>query len=211
MGNAVTTNCFCPPYSSSSAAVKLIMYGGATRMLSGRHLAGEIMFEFPDHMVCHAGSFFIGQPIPSLAIDDELIKGHTYFLLPLDCITNNVLSTSSLAALGSHRPGGAPVRFSDCPFEYLKGSNGRVLIKVMPEFITRLISGENREAEGGGGGSPENNFLCSTPELQKHYNQLVGPKDQVWSPKLETISEYKIRFSPCRFIGLEWKQKEVDC
>ncbi|KAH6765932.1 hypothetical protein C2S52_016915 [Perilla frutescens var. hirtella] len=204
MGNAVTTSCLCPRYSSSAAAVKLILHGGGTRILTGKHLAGEIMFEFPEHMVCHAASFFIGHPIPSLAIDDDLINGQTYFLLPLDCVTHNVLSTSSLAALASQRA--APVRFKDCPFEYIRGSNGRVLIKVMPEFIESLIGGGSPESSS----SSSNSFLCSTPELQKHYNELVGPRDQIWSPKLETISEYKIRFSPCRFIGLEWKQKEVE-
>ncbi|XP_057787759.1 uncharacterized protein LOC131004996 [Salvia miltiorrhiza] len=205
MGNA----CFCPP----SAAVKLIGGGGGggTRILTGRkHLAGEIMFEFPEHMVCDAASFFIGHPIPSLAIDDHLVPGRTYFLLPLDCITSNVLSTSSLAALASHCRPGSPVRFKDCPFEYLKGSDGRVLIKVMPEFIARLIAGESKVDGDGDGGASPSSVLCSTPELQKHYSQLVGPRDQLWSPKLETISEYKIRFSPCRFIGLEWKQKEVE-
>ncbi|KAL0435335.1 UNVERIFIED_CONTAM: hypothetical protein Sradi_0241400 [Sesamum radiatum] len=113
---------------------------------------------------------------------------------------------------------GGPVSFKECPFEYLRGSDGRVVIRVVPEFITRLISrnddhddDDNKEniiSDGCGNGG--NRFLCSTPELQKHYNQLVGCRDQNWSPKLETISEYKIRFSPCRFIGLEWKQKEVE-
>lgn len=47
-------------------------------------------------------------------------------------------------------------------------------------------------------------------EWPQHIN-YKGRSDQVWSPKLETISEHKnntTRFSPCRFIGLEWKQKE---
>ncbi|KAI3450030.1 hypothetical protein Pfo_006695 [Paulownia fortunei] len=213
MGNAIITPCFRPDYSPASSAVKLISYGGATRILTGKHLAGEIMFEFPDRMVCHADSFFIGHPIPSLAIDDELIKGQTYFLLPLDCFTHNVISASSLAALGSgpNNIRGAPCSFKGCPFEYMRGSNGRVLIKVMPEFITRLISRDNKEIINGDESvNVSNSLLCSTPELQKHYNQLVGSKDQVWSPKLETISEYKIRFSPCRFMGLEWKQKEIE-
>ncbi|KAL1555203.1 hypothetical protein AAHA92_15673 [Salvia divinorum] len=197
MGNA----CFGPP----SAAVKLILHGGGTRILAGhKYLAGEIMFEFPEHMICHAGSFYIGHPIPSLAISDELVPGETYFLIPLDCVTNNVLSTSSVASLA--RPG-TPVKFKDCPFEYLKGANGRVLIKVMPKFIERLIAGESDQEAGAAAGG---GYLCSTPELQKHYSQLVGPRDQLWSPKLDTISEHKLRFSPCRFIGLEWKQKEVE-
>ncbi|XWS73660.1 hypothetical protein CRYUN_Cryun02cG0147800 [Craigia yunnanensis] len=162
------------------------------------------MFEFPDKMVCHADSFFIGHPIPALAIDDDLMPGQTYFVLPLDRFACNVLSASSLAALNSS-PKPAPINFGQCPFEYVKGSNGRVLIKVVPEFITRLINHRSKEE---GIGSSGNSFLCSTPELKKHYDMLVGSKEQVWSPKLETISEYKIRFSPCRFIGLEWKQKE---
>lgn len=80
------------------------------------------------------------------------------------------------------------------------------MIKVMPEFITKLIT-TGKEGECS---SPSNGFLCSTPELQKHYEQLVGSKGQVWSPKLETISEYKLRYSPCRFIGLEWRKKEEE-
>ncbi|XVF19407.1 hypothetical protein REPUB_Repub11eG0107800 [Reevesia pubescens] len=173
----------------------------------GKHVAGEVMFEFPDRMVCHADSFFIGHPIPALAIDDDLMPGQTYFVLPLDRFACNVLSASSLAALNSTPKSAAPINFArQCPFEYVKGSNGRVLIKVMPEFITSLIINHRSKEEGS---SPAgNSFLCSTPELKKHYDMLVGSKEQVWLPKLETISEYKTRFSPCRFIGLEWKQKE---
>ncbi|XP_051142227.1 uncharacterized protein LOC127259124 [Andrographis paniculata] len=206
MGNALVIDpsaCF-----RRASTVKLIAYGGDTRIITGRHLAGEIMFEFPDRMICHADSFFIGRPIPSLAIADELLAGETYFLLPLDSFGGGggVLSTSGLAALGSdpikNRVGPPTSAFKECPFEYTKGSDGRILIKVAPAFIERLI-GRNNSGGGGDGG-----FLCSTPELQKHYNQLVGSRDQMWSPGLETISEYKIRVSPCRYLGLQWKQKE---
>lgn len=202
MGNAVSPCCQTNPNSSSS--VKLIFHEGATRILNGKHVAGEVMFEFPEKMVCHADSFFIGHPVPALGIDDELMSGQTYFVLPIDCFGCNVLTASSLAALGSN-PNKSPINFGDCPFEYIKGENGRVSIKVLPEFITRLIT---RGKDVIGSSSPSNSILCSTPELQKHYQQLVGSKEQVWSPKLETISEHKIRYSPCRFIGLEWKQKE---
>ncbi|CAA3030049.1 Hypothetical predicted protein [Olea europaea subsp. europaea] len=115
---------------------------------------------------------------------------------------------STLAALGN-RQKGARVSFEGCPFEYLKGSNGRVSIRVLPEFLTKIFTGGNENGGEDSDGQARGSFLCSTPELKKHYNQLVGSKDQVWSPKLETISEYKIRYSPCRFIGLEWKQKEA--
>ncbi|XP_028798562.1 uncharacterized protein LOC114759057 [Neltuma alba] len=221
MGNAMLIPCFHPNpnSSSSSSSVKLVFWEGTTRTLTGKkHIAGEIMFQFPEMMVCHADSFFIGQPIPALSIDDELMLGQTYFVLPIDRFGCGVLSAASLAALGSC-PSRSPIKFGQCPFEYLKGSNGRALIKVKPEFITRLIvegdqskddkeiiiTGENNNSNDN---SPSKSFLCSTPELQKHYEQLVRSKDQVWSPKLETISEHKIRFSPCRFIGLEWKEKE---
>ncbi|XP_020231053.1 uncharacterized protein LOC109811668 [Cajanus cajan] len=205
MGNAVVTSCFQPKNSSlsSSLSSKLIFWDGTMRSLTGKNIAGEIMFEFPDKVVCHADSFFIGHPIPALALDDELMPGEDYFVLPIDSFTCKTLSVSSLLSLGSH-PNKATIKVGECPFEYLKGSNGRVLIKVMPEFITRLIT------RGKGPCCPDsnNNFLCSTPELKKHYQMLVKSKDQVWSPKLETISEHKVRFSPCRFIGLEWKEKE---
>ncbi|CAK9184425.1 unnamed protein product [Ilex paraguariensis] len=200
MGNAMSPCC----QSSKSSLVKLIFWEGTTRILTGKRLAGEIMFEFPDHMVCHADSFFIGHPIPALAIDDELMFGQTYFVLPLDSFSCNVLSVSSIAALGSS-PKRAPIDFRECPFEYIKGSNGRVSIKVSPDFMIKLITRGKETLEST---SPSHSFLCSTPELKKHYDQLVGSREQVWSPKLETISEYKIRFSPCRFIGLEWKQQE---
>ncbi|KAE9614863.1 hypothetical protein Lal_00036212 [Lupinus albus] len=210
MGNVITP-CFhhtkTPSSTSSKSTVKLLFWEGTSRSLSGKHIAGDIMFEFPDKMLCHADSFFIGQPIPSLSIDDPLMPGQTYFVIPIDLFPSHTLSPSSLVALGSYANNKSPIKFGECPFEYLKGSNGRVLIKVMPEFFIRLISGGDHEQNNGG--SPgSNSFLCSTPELQKQYEQLVKSKDQLWSPKLETISEYKLRFSPCRFIGLEWKEKE---
>ncbi|KAL4035085.1 hypothetical protein IC575_003759 [Cucumis melo] len=211
MGNAVSPCLISISISlrrHRPSAVKLVFTDGPTKFLVGNHhFAGEIMFQFPDMMVCHAESFFIGHPIPSLSIDDELLVGETYLVLPIDRFASvDVLSTSSLAMIGAGNM--SAEKFSGpCPFEYVRGTNGRVLIKVMPEFIVRLISPaavDGGESGGGGGG-----FLCSTPELKKHYDQLVGStKGQVWSPKLETISEYKIRYSPCRFVGFKLKQKE---
>ncbi|XP_030455370.1 uncharacterized protein LOC115676554 [Syzygium oleosum] len=218
MGNVVSP---CGHHRRSSRSqVELIFWEGATRTLTGKHVAGEIMFEFPDKMVCHADSFFLGRPIPALAIDDDLMPGETYFVLPLDCFPSHgsaMLSASSLAALGSASPRPGPMSFGgDGPFEYIKGKDGRVSIKVVPEFITRLITkgkgidGGNDSSGNNSSVSPCRGTLCSTPELQKQYEQLVGAREQVWSPKLETISEYKIRYSPCRFMGLEWKQKEKE-
>ncbi|KAF2291962.1 hypothetical protein GH714_042304 [Hevea brasiliensis] len=156
------------------------------------------MFDNPDKIVCHADSFFIGHPLPALDINDELRPGQTYFVFPIDRIScNHVLSAASLAALtSSSSPRPAPINFGEYdPFQYVKGANGRILIKVVPEFIIRLLN-RGKEEENGGSASPGNNngnsFLCSTPELKKHYEQLVGSREQTWSPKLETISECKI-------------------
>ncbi|KAJ9542891.1 hypothetical protein OSB04_029397 [Centaurea solstitialis] len=170
-----------------------------------RWIAGEIMFDSPESMVCDADSFFIGHRVPVLAIDDELKPGQTYFVLPLDVFSSKTLSASSISGLVSCNTTKlrTPVNFKECPFEYIKGSNGKVLIKVMPEFIARILTRrggyeDDDDDESGNG------YLCSTPELKKQYQQLVGSiKDQNWSPKLETISEVnKIRYSPYRLIGL---------
>ncbi|KAK9125062.1 hypothetical protein Scep_013908 [Stephania cephalantha] len=217
MGNVLISPycCINIPISptSGTGSIKLVFWEGMTKILTGNnHIAGELMFQFPDMMVCHADSFFIGQPVPSLSIDDKLISGETYFVLPIDRFACKLLSASLLSALSS-APKPSPIKFGDCPFQYVKGGNGKVQIKVQPDFIKRLIlmGNEKQSTSTDGiscnGSSPNNNnFLCSTPELQKHYNQLVGSKEQVWSPRLETISERKTRpTSPCGFPRLEWR------
>ncbi|KAF5767847.1 hypothetical protein HanRHA438_Chr14g0640401 [Helianthus annuus] len=210
MGNAMAACCL----ASEVSFVKVIYWDGNIRTLTGkRWIAGEIMIEHPDSMVCDADFFFIGQVIPALTIDDPLKPGKTYFVLPLDIFSSKTLSASSISALVSHTPTRTGrVNFKECPFEYIKGSNGRVLIKVSSEFMERLLTrrgGHDDQENEGSNGEATNGFLCSTPELKKVYQQLVGSKDQTWSPKLETISEHNmIRYSPYRLIGLEGKDKE---
>ncbi|GAU12576.1 hypothetical protein TSUD_131860 [Trifolium subterraneum] len=202
MGNSVVTPCFHPynrklSSSSSSASLlsstsaKLIFWQGTTRLIDGELTAGEILFEFPETMICHADSFFIGHAIPSLSLDDELVPGEAYFVLPIDLFSCKTLSVSSLLSLkSSHNNDNSnksTIKFGEVPFEYLKDSDGKVLIKVMPEFITRLVNGDR------GNDCSKSSFLCSTPELKKHYEMLVKSKDRVWSPKLETILENKVR------------------
>ncbi|CAN0905484.1 hypothetical protein LINGRAHAP2_LOCUS23700 [Linum grandiflorum] len=225
MGNAISPyHCFRP---CSPKLVSLIFWDGTTTTTTTttggdrkKLIAGEIMVENPDKVVCHADSFYIGHPIPALLIHDELLPGQTYFVLPIDQFACKTLTASFLASLAtirsstSNKNAKPAINFGGCqPFQYLKGSNGRVLIKVAPEFMIRLVkSGRSEEEEGNGNGGNngggEGLFLCSTPELKKHYDQLVGCREQTWSPKLETIFECKVRYSPCRFIGLEWKQTE---
>ncbi|KAL6010072.1 hypothetical protein ACLOJK_000503 [Asimina triloba] len=200
MGNALPSCCTL----ASNTRVKLVFFDGTTKMVTGNVLAGQLLFEYPDQIICHADSFYIGHPIPALAIDDELVRGETYFVLPIDPFANQILTTKLVATAMSpttagRSPAAAPLLGSPAaahgqqqPFEYIKGSDGRMLIKLSPEFLMRRIlqsSGEGRDEERKMSNcSP---LLCSTPELQKHYLQLVAPKELLWSPKLESISEHK--------------------
>ncbi|CAL1403643.1 unnamed protein product [Linum trigynum] len=220
MGNVNISPASCFQLCSSPKSVSLIFWDGTTTALTpsrrrrGKLIAGQIMVEHPDKLVCNSESFFLGHPIPALSIHDELLPGQTYLVLPVDLFAcTKVLSASSLAAFtaaaGSPNNNNKTPLVNGCqPLQYLKGSDGGVLIKVAPEFMIRLLVKVGRGEEEVNGGDVSNGFLCSTPELKKHYEQLVGCREQKWSPKVETISEYKVRYSPCRFIGLEWKQKE---
>ncbi|MQL72433.1 hypothetical protein Taro_004777 [Colocasia esculenta] len=208
-------NSFSPCISSPVDMVLLVFWGGATRLLCESQHAGQLMFEFPDHLVCRADSFYIGQPVPALSADDDLHPGNTYFVIPVKRLPSRVLTLASLSTL-SAGPRRSPIDFGGrCPFQYGNGADGRKLIKVVPEFIRRIISeGSSRRcsgsrSDGGSGGgcgqAGSSKALCTTPELQRHYAQLVGAaKGQQWSPKLETISERKAaRLPPNRGLGLD--------
>ncbi|RWR76965.1 hypothetical protein CKAN_00543200 [Cinnamomum micranthum f. kanehirae] len=200
MGNALTS-CFT---ISSKSSVKIVFWKGTTNILTGKHSAGEIMSQFPDSIVCHADSFYIGHPIHTLSIEDELLKDKTYFILPVDRFANRVLSTAMISSLASSHDR-KHVKFTDQPFKYVKGSDGQMMIKVLPEFMMKIILGGDEEEC-----NRESSPICSTPELQKHYDQMVGSKEQMWSPKLETILEYKARMSPCGLLGLEWRSGKME-
>ncbi|KAG7022127.1 hypothetical protein SDJN02_15856, partial [Cucurbita argyrosperma subsp. argyrosperma] len=137
----------------SSSAVNLIFSNGVTKSLTGNHhIAGEIMFQFPDMMICHADSFFIGHPIPSLAIDDQLLAGR------------KPISFSGLTYFASFVGVYQRRRSHQLEREMLNSP-----VKVhLNTFEARM---EN-----------------SRPELQKHYDQLVGSTNDrasLLSPKLE--------------------------
>ncbi|KAF9591656.1 hypothetical protein IFM89_005237 [Coptis chinensis] len=169
MGNAISP-CCQPKVLRSS--VKLIFYEGTTKILTGKNIAGEVMFQFPNMVVCHADSFYIGQPIPTLSIDDKLVPGETYFVLPVDHFACKVLSISSLSSLVSS-PKLAPINFGghEGPFEYVKCANGRLLIKVSPEFITKLIS---KRTETG----KYLSFLVQSRDGEQSLVDEPGPGDQ---------------------------------
>ncbi|XP_057975928.1 uncharacterized protein LOC131163348 [Malania oleifera] len=129
MGNVVSLSCFqLNPKNSKPSLAKLVFWEGTTQTVAtGKQVvAGEIMFEFPNYVVCHIDSFYIGRPIPTLALGDELKGSHTYFVLPIERVAAcGALSAASLATLGSS-PKGTPINFGECPFEYVKGDNGKV-------------------------------------------------------------------------------------
>ncbi|CAH8319741.1 unnamed protein product [Eruca vesicaria subsp. sativa] len=215
-------NSCIPILRRRQAIITLVFFEqGTTKTLcdSKKHIAGEIMFEFPDQIVCHADSFFIGRPVPSLAMDDYLLPGQTYFILPIERFAYRILTTSCLSIFNSNnldenvRSTNPPtLNFtapsSPPPFEYSKGLNGKVVIKVSPVFIMSLIC-KNRKI------SKEETVIdcgeiCNSPELKKQYDQLVGTREHIWSPKLQTISEHEIRVSPLRFLGITRRRQEVN-
>ncbi|XP_042514388.1 uncharacterized protein LOC122089039 [Macadamia integrifolia] len=202
MGNAVPSCYKLKPKSW----VRLVFWEGTIKLLAGNRVAGEVLFEYPDRIVCHAGSFYIGQPIPSLGIQDKLIEGETYFVLPIDRFASKVLSASALASFALSPNIAAPIDFDECPFQHIKEGNGRSSVRVCPEFISNILLGGGKEEFSN---SRANSFLCSTPELQRHYERLVGSKGQTWAPRLDTISELQrptIKFSQVmRLLRLERK------
>uniref|UniRef100_A0A0E0L1Z9 Uncharacterized protein n=1 Tax=Oryza punctata TaxID=4537 RepID=A0A0E0L1Z9_ORYPU len=191
MGNGMSP-CLCSPAVhgeevAAEAAARLVFWGGpASQLVASTATAGDVMAELPDHLVCAGDSFFIGLPIPALPAGEELVAGQTYFVLPAARFScQQALTAASLASLSPSPAakvslaGGA-----SSPFEYVTGDDGMALIRVLPEFIEKAITCARA------GGEVAADQLCSTPELRKHYMQLVGARQKrPWSPGLETISE----------------------
>jgi hypothetical protein len=199
MGNGLAPCLHLP----AATTVRLVYWGGQQARLvaeddDGRVVtAGDVAAGLPgaDHVVCPADSFFVGLPIPVMSAGEELLPGRTYFVLPaglFSCL--KVLTAATLAAL-SPAPTTKLALASpgQCPFEYVKGA-GATLIRVLPEFIEKVITCDGGVSMRRGGsnkscGAVVEHGLCSTPELKRHYAQLVGSRNQQWSPRLETISE----------------------
>jgi hypothetical protein len=154
--------------------------------------AGQVMVEHGagGRVVCRADGFRIGRPAPVLAVEDRLEAGQTYVVIPVDRLPaqgQGAVTAGSLAALSydRHHEGvrGGVSSFSSSapslagggrsPFEYVNDGDGRTVISVTEEFIVRSVTGSR---PGGGRGDDEENGapICSTPELRKHYEQLVG-------------------------------------
>ncbi|CAM0885082.1 unnamed protein product [Alopecurus aequalis] len=218
MGNGLSP-CVSTPATATPASARLVYWGGQTRVLPvtdeeednegscrGLSTAGDVVAELlppGGHVVCPADSFFVGLPIPIAPPGERILPGRTYIVLPAARFSSSdgtvpVLTAATLASLS---PGtGKKKRASlagpgECPFEYVKGGEDGAasLIRVLPAFIEKVITSDgpgNADRHGTiskcGSAAKE---LCSTPELKRHYAQLVGVRSRPWSPKLETISE----------------------
>ncbi|OEL30964.1 hypothetical protein BAE44_0008019 [Dichanthelium oligosanthes] len=212
-------------------AARLVLWGGEARAAEPGRAAGEVMMEHAGRVVCRADGFRIGRPVPVLAIEDRLEAGRTYLVVPVERLPcgggDGVVTAASLAALshGGGKGGGAGGRSSSAPttslaggarspFEYVKDGDGRTVIRVTEEFIVRAVMGGGNGKARGGGNADGCGALCSTPELRKHYEQLVGAaRGRAWSPRLDTIKERKGRrlvdvvspgrLSPVRLLGMD--------
>ncbi|KAF8719912.1 hypothetical protein HU200_024676 [Digitaria exilis] len=211
MGNGLSP-CLCPGTGHGREAARLVFWGGSSRIADERRhaTAGDVAAELPEeHLVCAADSFFIGLPVPALPPGERLVAGRTYFVLPaarfssrqaLTAATLAKLSPSPAAATKVPLAGGGGAA---SPFEYVTGADGAPLIRILPEFIEKVITSSHG---GGKCGAAAAEQLCSTPELRKHYMQLVGARaERPWSPGLETITEAEKKRrmpSPVRLIEL---------
>ena len=200
--------CFCGALLSRRRKARLVLWGGESRAARHGKLAGQVMLEVAGTVVCRAEAFYLGRPAPVLAIEDRLLGGGTYLVLPVDRLPQgyDAVTAASLAALSYDRAAGGGAGGSSSslsiaggprsPFEYVKGDDGRTVIKVTPEFLIGAITASSRAAkeDKDDNGEACAGALCSTPELRKHYEQLVGAaRGRAWSPRLDTIKERKGR------------------
>lgn len=198
-----------PESESPVPPIKLIKSDGLVKVYRRPIHVSQLMVEFPKHLVCRADSFYIGQKIPALSEDEQLQLGQKYFLLPKHFF-QSVLSFVTIASFASSPPVQPPLSSSNSliskdsrnaflkkasacqPFDIEKTPSGCLRIRVSDEFISQLLEeGEIGERENNESSSKSKSVVCTTPQLQKEYAQLVGSHQ--WKPKLETIRETEKR------------------
>ena len=200
MGNPIS--CLQIQSEPPAGTIKLIRSDGLVKIYDRPIYVSELMVEFPKHLVCHSDSFYIGQKIPALSENDLLQLGHKYFLLPKHCF-QSVLSFVTIASFASSslqpQPSSSRNAFlkkaATCqPFDILKSPNGCLRIRVSDEFLSQLMEEgkvkESEEDESSRNCTPTSR-VCTTPQLEKDYTQLVGSRQ--WKPKLESIRENEKR------------------
>lgn len=177
--------------------VKVIKSDGVVDIYRKPIRALELMHQFPDHLVCHSHSFFIGRKIPPVSPKHKLQLGHTYFVLPLhlfQTVLSFVTVASSFSSLNNNSNNSGPSKaflLGTCQvFEIRKAPSGSLQVRVSDEFVSKLIQQEKKiEDIVKIQYSAETPTICTTSELQRDYTQLVSYRQ--WKPKLETIKESK--------------------
>ncbi|KAI0513469.1 hypothetical protein KFK09_009491 [Dendrobium nobile] len=165
-----------PPKSSS---VKVIGLDGRVIVYNRPVKAEELMKEHACHLVCRSDSFFIGQKLSALSAAEELQMGESYFVLPsqfFQSVLSFVTIASSIAKIGGRGGGG-----SFKPFDIHKTENGKLQIRISEE-VEEMIGEEEEEIKKDG-------VLCTTTDMVKEYEKIVGSNAQRWRPKLEMIAE----------------------
>ncbi|GLJ50362.1 hypothetical protein SUGI_1073120 [Cryptomeria japonica] len=187
--------------------ISVIHSDGSVGALEERGItASQLMQRYPQRIVSHANSFYIGQKVPVLASGEKLEGGQSYFLLP-EKMQGSILSAAWLASLAGGSPKAVSPLHSRCSvmsvetFEIEKREDGRLQLKILPQFIQKLLEKGKMNTQ-----SKDDCFshsgLCSTPQLQKDYQQMVKVRGQTWKPRLETIVEKRNGF---KLFGLKRK------
>ncbi|MBA0860884.1 hypothetical protein Goshw_022192 [Gossypium schwendimanii] len=190
--------------------IKVINCDGVVKIYDRPVHVSELLIEFPKHMICRSDSFYIGQKIPPLSMDDKLHFGHDYFLLPQQAF-QSALSFVTIASFANARysssreSGNAMLKKAAAcqPFHIEKSASGCLRLRVSDEFIRQLMEESNVKQGSGDKGCSR---ICTTPQLQKQYASLVGSRH--WKPTLETIKEKKKRRRRISF-GMKRKNKSV--
>ena len=169
----------------SEKTIQVVCSDGTVRNFHRTVSAGQIMLEFPDYLVCHSDSLYIGQKTLAFSQNDQLKVGSKYFVLPKHFF-QFLLSFVTLASLISPIVTNGPVSPTARVSAPLR-SIGREVALCQPFQIEN--SNERGNAVVGDFADDGQRGLCNTPELQKDYVQLVRARGQSWKPELETVRE----------------------
>uniref|UniRef100_A0A5B7BP95 DUF4228 domain protein n=1 Tax=Davidia involucrata TaxID=16924 RepID=A0A5B7BP95_DAVIN len=194
-----------PPVGS----IKLMKSDGVVKMYDRPIHVSELMVEFPKHMVCRSDSLYIGQKVPALSEDEELQLGSNYFLLPKHFFQSALtfLTISSFAASASKKTAFLKKAATCQPFDILKSPSGCLRIRVSEEFLSQLILEQGKNIKEEEEETSTKRSLCTTPQLQKDYTQLVGSR-HYWKPKLDTIRENKKKSKLPSSFGMKKRSRK---
>jgi hypothetical protein len=88
MGNHIC----CLTVGNHKETIQLVLSDGTVQILHKPLCVAEIIQEFPQHLVCHSDSFYIGKKTPTLSAKEQLKVGNKYFLLPQTLLSVSLIS-----------------------------------------------------------------------------------------------------------------------